>query len=121
MQGAGTRSRHSRDIRLVLIGDHFSRDHRAARDRLAKERPGTRRVAVLAKEHTHNHAVLINDAAFGQQLKDLPAGQRVGQVPAHRGEDHVLRPAIAAEGRGRVLGERAPTGAARAGNATLDV
>ncbi len=38
------------------------------------------------------------DAAFGQQLPDLATGQRVREVPAHRRQDDVRWPAIAAEG-----------------------
>jgi hypothetical protein len=52
------------------------------------------------------------DAALGQQLEHLPAGERIGQVPADGGQDDVGRPAVAAEGRGGVPGERASTGTA---------
>jgi hypothetical protein len=38
------------------------------------------------------------DATLGQQLQDLPAGERVGQVPAHRRRAHVGRPAVATAG-----------------------
>jgi len=41
-------SRYGLHIRLVVIGHHLARDHPAPLDRLAKERLGTRRVAVLA-------------------------------------------------------------------------
>ena len=37
------------------------------------------------------------DAALSKQLKHLPAGRRVGQVPAHSGQDHIGWPAVAAE------------------------
>src|ERR671927_78377 len=52
------------------------------------------------------------DAALGQQLEHLSAGERIGQVPADGGQDNVSRPAIPAEDRGRVLGERTPTATA---------
>ena len=42
------------------------------------------------------------DAALGQQLHDSRDGQRVAQVPAHRHQDHVGRPAVARECRGGV-------------------
>jgi hypothetical protein len=38
------------------------------------------------------------DAALGQQLKHLTARQGVGQVPPYGRQDHVLGPAVAAEG-----------------------
>src|SRR6266568_3724759 len=80
----------------MVIGHHLLRDHSGALDRLVKEGRGTLRVAVLTY----------------QELDDLPAGQRVSHVPAHRSKDHVHQPAIPAEGRDRVVSEVASTGPA---------
>jgi hypothetical protein len=38
------------------------------------------------------------DAALGEQLQHLSAGQRVGQVPPYCGQDDVGWPAIITEG-----------------------
>jgi hypothetical protein len=147
---AWTRARHGFDVRLVVIGHHFVRNYASPLDRLAEERLGAGRVAVVAKEHVHHHASFVNgsiqvpflslaeeehlvheppladrtspashlcrqlwresldpiedspmrdiDAAFGQQFQNLSARERVGQVPAHSGEDHIGWPAVATEG-----------------------
>jgi hypothetical protein len=48
---AGAGGRHGLHIRLVVIGDDLLGRQLRALDGLAKERRGTRRVAVVAQQH----------------------------------------------------------------------
>jgi hypothetical protein len=43
--------------------------------------------------------VVHGDAALGQQLLDIPAGQAIPQVSPHRDRDHLLREPKASEHR----------------------
>ncbi len=45
------------------------------------------------------------DATLGKELGDLPGGERVAQIPAHRGDDDVGWPTVAGEGATRGVGE----------------
>jgi hypothetical protein len=56
-----------------MIGDHFARDHSGALDGLAKERLGTRCVAVLAQEDIDDHAVFVDRAV---QIELLPFAEQ---------------------------------------------
>jgi hypothetical protein len=47
VMSTGAGDRQGLDVRLVMIGDNLIRNHPAALDRLAKERLGTGRIAVL--------------------------------------------------------------------------
>jgi hypothetical protein len=52
------------------------------------------------------------DTAFGEKLGHLSGREWVADIPPHRGEDHVGRPAIAGEDRGGGGDEVASAGAA---------
>jgi hypothetical protein len=54
------RSRHGLDVRLVVIGHDLIRHHTGAPDRLAKERPRAPCIAVVAKKHIDDYAVLVD-------------------------------------------------------------
>src|SRR5918911_1063442 len=60
VESAWTRGRHGFDVRLVVIGHDLVRNHASSLDRLAEEGLGAGRVAVVTKEHIHDHTVLIN-------------------------------------------------------------
>jgi len=45
------------------------------------------------------------DATLGEELGDLPGGERVAQIPAHRGDDDVGWPTVAGGGAARGVGE----------------
>jgi hypothetical protein len=57
---AWTRGRHRLDVWLVMVGHDLVGRHTVALDSLSKEGLGTRCVAVLAQEHVHDHAVLVD-------------------------------------------------------------
>src|SRR5919199_3472687 len=65
---------HRVHIRLVMIGHDLVRRHAAALDGLSKEGVRTGAVAVLAKEHIHDDAVLVNGAI--QSGASAPCGTR---------------------------------------------
>jgi hypothetical protein len=57
---AWARGRHRLDVRLVVVGHDRMRDDAGALDGMRKEGLRTPRVTVVAKEHIHDHAILIN-------------------------------------------------------------
>jgi hypothetical protein len=62
VEGTWTGRRDGLDVRLVTIGHDLVWHHPGALNGLAKEGLRTGGVAVLAKEHIHDDAVLINSA-----------------------------------------------------------
>jgi hypothetical protein len=66
---------------------------------------GARGVDELRSEGLHppvRRHVIDLDAALGQQLLNVPVGQSVAQVPAHRDRDHLTwEPVAGRSGRGR--------------------
>jgi hypothetical protein len=61
------------------------------------------------------------DPALGQELGDLPGRERVAEVPAHAGQDHLGRPTVAGEGGTRELGEVSAAGATGVALATAAI
>jgi len=57
---AGTGRGYCLHIRLVVVGDDFLRHQFCTLDGLAKERLGTRRVAMVTQQYVHDHTVLVN-------------------------------------------------------------
>src|SRR5919202_5122235 len=60
VDSAWTRGRHGFAVRLLVIGHDLIWNHASPLDRLAEEGLGAGRVAVVTKEHIHDHAVLVD-------------------------------------------------------------
>jgi hypothetical protein len=81
VESAGTGGGHRLDVRLVMIGHDLVRYHAGALDGLPKERLCTCSIAMLAHEHIHHDAILV-DGSIQVPLVSLTKQEHLVDEPA---------------------------------------